>query len=447
MIGNNKKKAVPRGSAASLRGFTLIEMLVALSIFAMIILATSSIFRNIVTDQKTTSDDSAIQNDIKYFTEIFSREVKGAVRNTGTADLCGVAPDHIFATNASSSALLFQNSLGECVNYFMAADANNVNRLEINRGSEEFFVSSDQANVANLNFVIDDAADVQPIVTLDIQVLSQADQKVPAYNIQTTISPREIYVAPVATTTPSSTQAFAPSNLSSLALWFKADDSVATTSDNHVNTWLDQSGNGSNLLQSTPANQPLWVDGVLNGKPVLRFDGANTYLDGGSSVGNIQSTGASFFIVGKSNTSQGAFVSKSLYGSAGSRYSILYEAGNGFGFLYTDDGARTMWFPSIFSGQSNLMTVIVNGTSTSPANTVFINSVSKGTTPITSNYSMISPYNFLVGAYNNGSGSIPPVGGYFLDGDIAEIIMYNRPLSDTERQQVETYLNTKYAIY
>jgi hypothetical protein len=32
-------------------------------------------------------------------------------------------------------------------------------------------------------------------------------------------------------------------------------------------------------------------------------------------------------------------------------------------------------------------------------------------------------------------------------GDIAEVLVYNRPLTDSERQKVETYLNEKYSIY
>ena len=251
----------------------------------------------------------------------------------------------------------------------------------------------------------------------------------------------------IPTSTPSSTQTFAPSTLSGLAMWLNAGSGVATATGNYVTSWNDQSNNGNNVIQNSQFNQPLLIPGALNGNPVVRFDGNNDYLDGGSGVGNIQSSGASLFIVGKSNTSQGAFISKSLYGGAPLRYSILYEAGNNFGFLYLDNATRTMWFPSVSSGQSNLMTMIVDSTSTSPSNTVFINSISKGVTSITSNYSMISPYNFLVGAYNNDSGVVPPIGGYFLNGDIAEIIMYNRALSDTERQQVETYLNAKYALY
>jgi hypothetical protein len=66
-------------------------------------------------------------------------------------------------------------------------------------------------------------------------------------------------------------------------------------------------------------------------------------------------------------------------------------------------------------------------------------------------------------AYLNGAGGTDSLGtfiesntfdliggygyGYELDGDVAEIIAYNRVLTTPERQQVEAYLNDKYEIY
>ena len=38
-------------------------------------------------------------------------------------------------------------------------------------------------------------------------------------------------------------------------------------------------------------------------------------------------------------------------------------------------------------------------------------------------------------------------GNHFLNGKVAEVVIYNRVLTTPERQQVEAYLNTKYAIY
>ena len=59
-------------------------------------------------------------------------------------------------------------------------------------------------------------------------------------------------------------------------VWLRADDLSASP----VSAWSDQSGNGNDMSQGNATYQPTWVDGVLNGKPVLRFDGANDDLDG-----------------------------------------------------------------------------------------------------------------------------------------------------------------------
>ncbi|MEI7452079.1 MAG: prepilin-type N-terminal cleavage/methylation domain-containing protein [Candidatus Falkowbacteria bacterium] len=428
MIGNNTNKK---------SGFTLIEILVAISIFAVIILAVSSIFRNVITNQRTTSDDSATREDIKYFVEIFSREVKGAVRNSTAADVCGVAPDHMFASNASSTELYFQNQKGQCVAYFTALDDNGVNRLEIARDSEAFFISSGAINIAAINFTMDDSAAVQPIVTVNVQVLSQADQTIPAYNIQTTISPREIYVAPVATTTPTTTQAFAPSDLASLDLWLKADAGVVTTTGDYVTAWNNQ-GASTGVTQSDGPSRPVLVQSVLNGKPVIRFNGSS-YLDGGTTEHQIGANGETVFIVDKTNTT-GMLVGKFLYGGSGIRWWINYWGG----VLYSNYNGDTSHGVNRASGSFEQLSVIWNRTDLS--NNLYANGANIGSWSLSSG-DPTNGYNFLIGAGANAGGSLPPVTETYLNGDIAEIIIYNRPLSDTERQQVESYLNTKYSIY
>jgi hypothetical protein len=44
-------------------------------------------------------------------------------------------------------------------------------------------------------------------------------------------------------------------------------------------TWYDQSGNGYDVSNATAAQQPTYVASGVNGKPVLRFDGAGDYLE------------------------------------------------------------------------------------------------------------------------------------------------------------------------
>src|SRR5262249_18800545 len=45
-----------------------------------------------------------------------------------------------------------------------------------------------------------------------------------------------------------------------------------------LSQWTDQSGNNRNATQSSAGSQPTLVNGVLNGQPVVRFDGVNDFL-------------------------------------------------------------------------------------------------------------------------------------------------------------------------
>jgi len=59
------------------------------------------------------------------------------------------------------------------------------------------------------------------------------------------------------------------------AVWYRADK-VVTDSHEHLKVLVDSSGNGRNILPGP--NAPLVVDNVVNGKPVMRFNGSESPL-------------------------------------------------------------------------------------------------------------------------------------------------------------------------
>lgn len=69
-----------------------------------------------------------------------------------------------------------------------------------------------------------------------------------------------------------------------LALWLKADAGVTADGAGAVSSWADQSQHGNNATQDNagavpPANwQPVLVPNAVNGKPVIQFDGTQTFL-------------------------------------------------------------------------------------------------------------------------------------------------------------------------
>jgi hypothetical protein len=61
-----------------------------------------------------------------------------------------------------------------------------------------------------------------------------------------------------------------------LAVWLDAADrdSLALDDTDHVEAWADRSGQGHDATQAVAENRPAYVADGLNGRPVLRFDEA-----------------------------------------------------------------------------------------------------------------------------------------------------------------------------
>ena len=190
MIGNNNMRKNKKKSGLNLAAFTLLETMIAVAIFAVVVLLASRIFQSVLSSQKTNAVDQDVQENVKYFLESLTRETRTALRNTSGADLCGVGANHIFAVNATSSQLFFENASGQCVEYFSSIDSSGLTRLAVSRDAAAYYLTSNRVAVKSLKFVVDDVTtSTQPLLTVNVQVQSENNQNIPAYNIQTSISP------------------------------------------------------------------------------------------------------------------------------------------------------------------------------------------------------------------------------------------------------------------
>lgn len=215
---------------------------------------------------------------------------------------------------------------------------------------------------------------------------------------------------------------------SGMHLWLRADRDVtaAPPPDNRVSKWLDQSGNGRNGSMPTSSRQPLLVTNALGGLPVIRFSGAQSLnLDVVA-----QPTTFSVFVVGKNNMPDNSFSM------------ILGPGGNSpNNQLRWDDGTH-----ALFIGLGNNLPQVT------PAigNTKIYHELSAvydgSTMTVYRDGGFISSTSFTT----SGPWTLASVGSwfstYFMQGDLAELIMYARPLSSAERTSVDAYLTGKYPI-
>jgi len=247
---------------------------------------------------------------------------------------------------------------------------------------------------------------------------------------------------------------FSPANLSGLSLWLKSDAGV-TTSGSNVTAWADQSGNGFNANGNvTDGVNPTFVSNVKNGKPILRFGNSNsatvlrtaqtTFGNSGEftifiahKYDSTDNTWAELISKGDLASNEGSqiAVSAKFIDSDASAFGVMgvVDEEYAWNWLYQDP-ASTDW--SIVCGAQSI---------TNNSQQYYINgSLASSSTSVSS----INQLNIAIGIGNGGSNSTPIGANYGgFKGDIAEIIFYNRAVTTQERQQVEAYLNDKYAIY
>jgi hypothetical protein len=224
------------------------------------------------------------------------------------------------------------------------------------------------------------------------------------------------------------------SGITDLTLWLRADcvtGNAADPADNStVSTWIDLSGNGFNATASGSPTYQSDAANLINSQPVVNFNGSSVFT--------------SIDIRANSRPNISIFA---VYKSKGS--------GNREGVWGVDNGGWDRFFLARWSNNDGLISAgnsanVTNsgiiGTATL-ITTVYRYQVSSGTKVYRNGELSVSitdqadPSN----AYTNlliGSGG----SGLNFTGDIAEIIIFNQALSESDIKTVNGYLNTKYNL-
>jgi hypothetical protein len=213
-----------------------------------------------------------------------------------------------------------------------------------------------------------------------------------------------------------------------------------------VGTWTDSSANAYTATQAVAGQKPIYKTNIVNGLPVVRFDSTQSqYLDLGTVLGkpgnystfavfqttNITTIQMMFGGYTSGNTHWGSFyLNLSVNGSLAG----FMSDGTNYGYSRTNAAAvsaNTFYYvDSIYATGNVAPTNYVNGVA--PAST----SYNSGAAPTTNSGAAT---NFAIGRLGANNSN-------YLAGDIAEVIIYNKTLTGTERARVEAYLKAKYGL-
>lgn len=218
-------------------------------------------------------------------------------------------------------------------------------------------------------------------------------------------------------------------------LWLKADAGVDALGDGTVISWTDQSGNGFEFSGNGSDGRPQRVTTVLNGLPAIRFDGSEQ-LDG--SLGNITLSDATIFAVYRHadvTSSNNYLYTFGDASGAGSQMTLARRAGVR---AYHYDGS-TANFPSdtcVIGGQWQLTTQVF-GDGAGTSHDLYQYGELMLPSQASSDYS-VNADNVSIGNWSSSS--------FHFNGDLVELILYDRVLDAGERAEVLRYLKNRAGV-
>ncbi|TAF75965.1 MAG: T9SS C-terminal target domain-containing protein [Bacteroidetes bacterium] len=212
---------------------------------------------------------------------------------------------------------------------------------------------------------------------------------------------------------------------SNLSLWLRADAGVTTTVGNAISAWQDQS----------PFNVPISINNTprlatnqINGMPVVSFAGS-AYFSTNNSSSLVTPTRLTYFVVCRYSNTNAA----GIFSTDANNYGLYKTAGGNTNtsFYFNASTLNAIQYPNtvgtnyIYSGRYDLSSI-----------TGSIN------TTVVSGLGFSSPINAGGNTFYIGYSSF----GGFLNGSIAELIIYNAALNTTQQNQVYEYLSAKYNV-
>lgn len=224
---------------------------------------------------------------------------------------------------------------------------------------------------------------------------------------------------------------FFPNNITGLTLWLNNDPTTITMSGaNRVSEWRDSSGNLNHFTQATGGNQPLYVANGINGQNGVYFDNNRTDFLNCTFVSSLSQIFTIITVWNLDvNSTRSVPVLYDAVSVASSRV-VQYWSGDKI-----DVGSPTPINAYTKTRPFGLIQNLVEFNSTSTKvyeNGILKNTINTGVSDLTA---------LRLGNLRGAPSSI-----YQLSGYICEQIIYNKQLSESEKNLINDYVNLKYGL-
>lgn len=235
-----------------------------------------------------------------------------------------------------------------------------------------------------------------------------------------------------------SSQTFAPPTITSANYlqWCEARHLVGLNDGDAVDTFTDVSGAGNNWTQSNGSFKPIYKASIANGKPILRFDGADDYMTLASDILSGKSSGEVFVVAKVDNDPPAASAQSGFWKMDGDGTNACHHPFTS-GDIYEAWGRNARI--NIGNPTPSLAAFrLYNVVSAAASYTVYLDGAQL--------YTQASNTFSSFGATRYLGRSVSLFGDVYFDGDWAAIVIVDAALNSTDRGAIKTNLATTYGL-
>jgi hypothetical protein len=239
-------------------------------------------------------------------------------------------------------------------------------------------------------------------------------------------------------------------SINGLTLWLRADKGLNTTISGEVITWEDQSGNSNHFIGNSGSGlRPTLINSssYFDNQPAIDFIGDGDYFEDDDGENYINGTSElSIFIVSKSDAmsnNRGLWITDIPDGTD-EIFSIRNDV---LGLSTMEDGIKIAVNNSSLESSSNIQSkngqILNLNWKTGSTYEMYINGI------LNNPYLLEAIPNIEISGATTvllGKGPKDISAGRSWNGQVAEVILYNKKLNDHEREKVEEYLSDKYNL-
>jgi hypothetical protein len=227
-----------------------------------------------------------------------------------------------------------------------------------------------------------------------------------------------------------------PSDIFGLAMWLDATKFTGVSCNAGIASWTDAGPYG---FVGTGTNNPTYVTNIINNKPIVRFNGTNQYFNFGN-VLNLETNPINVFAMFKYNSAStpNALIGKTSARALAGRWALVKDTGSNLFVVDTGPTVAANYYPD-----SSTVAQLMEGTWNRSVAAIYKNGSFCNSIAVASSSNLTSTDPLALGVYPNSTGGFASPYAY-MNGDVAEILVYNKNVTTYQRQQIEGYLSWKW---